>query len=126
MGGYKEGEEDKKRPPATCGLGARRAEATGRSRGVCECGINVCMNVFYRCNNSYSDNWASGDSVTHNPYSPTHTHKHTHTHRVSSLYTLHLNVKEIFEKCNFSWKGIPRFFMSFFLLDCKSYLGGLH
>lgn len=23
---------------------------------ACECGINVCLNVFYRCNNSYSDN----------------------------------------------------------------------
>ena len=63
----------------TCGLGARKAEVTGRSRGVCECAINVCMNMFYRCNNSYSDNWDSGDSMSHITPIAADTHTHTHT-----------------------------------------------
>lgn len=90
-GGDKEGEEEKKRPPVMSGLGDRRAEATGSSRGVCECGINVCMNVFYRCNNSYSDNWDSGDYMSNITTIATH----THTRTVSPLHTLHLNMKEL-------------------------------
>lgn len=56
VSGDKEREREKKRPLVTRGLGARRAEAPGRSRGVCEWGINIFINVLYRCNNSYTDN----------------------------------------------------------------------